>query len=206
MKSIWQQRSNWWRSFAKSFGKPGELSNWLMRQSRSRSRLLTCLGWRRLKPNLRRNYPLYARITVTSLWVKPLMLLGSLWTLIWGDLRAFTTIQKFASSQVLTPLTRNKPLKYLRNQRQTKSLLLPWKFQKTTTKMVAKERRLKLSRARIKVRIRRKILLISQRKPQILLSLSPAKLLTQRSPKRKLRLGGFYYFYMFSVVVFCLLF
>ena len=134
------------------------------------------------------------------------MLLGSLWTLIWGDLRAFTTIQKFASSQVLTPLTMDKPLKYLRNQRQTKSLLLPWKFQKTPTKMVVKERRLKLSRARIKVRIRRKILLIPQRKSQILLSLSPAKLLTQRSPKRKLRLGGFYYFYMFSVVVFCLLF
>ena len=96
--------------------------------------------------------------------------------------------------------------KYLRNQRRTKSLLLPWKFQKTPTKMVAKERRLKLSRARIKVKIRRKILLIPQRKSQILLSLSPAKLLTQRSPKRKLRLGGFYYFYMFSVVVFCLLF
>ena len=99
----------------------------------------------------------------------------------------------------------DKPLKYLRNQRRTKSLLLPWKFQKTPTKMVVKERRLKLSRARIKVRIRRKILLIPQRKSQILLSLSPAKLLTQRSPKRKLRLGGFYYFYMFSVVVFCLL-
>ena len=42
----------------------------------------TCLGWRRLKPDLRRKYPLYARIIVTSLGVKPLMLLGSLWTLI----------------------------------------------------------------------------------------------------------------------------
>ena len=78
----------------------------------------------------------------------------------------------------LTPLTPDKPLKYLCSQRQTKSLLLPWKFQKTPTKMLAKERRLKLSRARKKVRIRRKVLLIPQRKPQILLSLSPAKLLT----------------------------
>ena len=42
--------------------------------------------------------------------------------------------------------------------------MLPWKFQKTPTKMLAKEKRLKLSRARIKVRIRRKILLIPQRK------------------------------------------
>ena len=109
------------------------------------------------------------------------------------------------SSQVLTPLTLDKPLKYLRSQRRTKSLLLSWKFQKTPTKMMAKERRLKLSRARIKVRIRRKILLIPQRKSQILLSLNPAKLLTQRSPRRKFRLGGFYYFYMLSVVVFCLL-
>ena len=160
MKSIWQQRTNWWRSFAKSFRKPGKLSNWLRRQPRPRSKLLTCLGWMRLKLDLRRNYPLYVGITATSLVVKPLMLLGSLWTLIWGDLRAFTMIQKFASSQVLTPLTLNKPPKYLRSQRRTKSLLLPWKFQKTPTKMVAKERRLKLSRARIKVRIRRKILLI----------------------------------------------
>ena len=134
------------------------------------------------------------------------MLLGSLWTLIWDDLRAFTMIQKFVSSQVLTPLTLDKPLKYLHSQRRTKSLLLPWKFQKTLTKMVAKERRLKLSRPRIKVRIRRKILLISQRKPQILLSLSPTKLLTQRSSRWKFRLWGFYYFYIFTVVVFCLLF
>ena len=68
--------------------------------------------------------------------------------------------------------------------------------------MVAKEKRLKLLRARIKIRIRRKILLIPQKKPQILLLLSSAKLLTQWSPRQKLRLGDFYYFYMFSVVVF----
>ena len=54
----------------------------------------------------------------------------------------------------------DKPLKYLCSQRQTKSLLLPSKFQKTPTKMLAKERRLKLSRARTKVNIRRKVLLI----------------------------------------------
>ena len=48
---------------------------------------------------------------------------------------------------------------YLCSQRQTKSLMLPWKFQKTLTKMLAKEKRLKLSRERTKVRIRRKVLL-----------------------------------------------
>ena len=30
----------------------------------------------------------------------------------------------------------------------------------------------------------------------------PGQLLTQGSPRRKLRLGGFYYFHMFSVVLF----
>ena len=110
-------------------------------------------------------------------------------------------IQKFASSQVLTPLTLDKPVKYLCSQRRTKSLLPLWKFQKTLTKMLAKERRLKLSRARIKVRIRRKILLIPQRKLQILLSLSSAKLLTQGSPRRKPRLRGFYYFCMLLLLL-----
>ena len=102
-----------------------------------------------------------------------------------SDLRQPESIYYDPEIQVLTPFTLNKPLKYLRSQRQTKSLLLPWKLQKTPTKMLAKERRLKLSRARIKVKIRRKILLIPQRKPQILLSLSPTKLLTQGSPRRK---------------------
>ena len=175
----------------KSFEKPGRLPNWSRRQPRPRSRLPTRFRWRRLKPSLRRSFLLYGGTTVTSLGVKPLMLLGFLWTLIWGNLRAFTMIQKFASSQVLTPLTLDKPVKYLCSQRRTKSLLPLWKFQKTLTKMLAKERRLKLSRARIKVRIRRKILLIPQRKLQILLSLSSAKLLTQGSPRRKPRLRGF---------------
>ena len=43
---------------------------------------------------------------------------------------------------------------------------------------------------------------IPQKKPQILPSLGPAKLLTQWSLRRKLRLGGFYYFCMFFVVLF----
>ena len=66
----------------KNFEKPGRLPNYLKRQPRPRSKLLTCLGWRRLKPDLQRNFPLFVGITVTSLGVKPLMLLGSLWTLI----------------------------------------------------------------------------------------------------------------------------
>ena len=56
--------------------------------------------------------------------------------------------------------------------------MLPWKFLRNPTKMVAKERKLKISRAWVKVKIRRKILLILRRKPQILLPLSSAKLLT----------------------------
>ena len=66
----------------KNFEKPGRLPNYLKRQPRLRSKLLTRLGWRRLKPDLQRNFPLYAGTTVTSLRVKPLMLLGSLWILI----------------------------------------------------------------------------------------------------------------------------
>ena len=66
----------------KSFEKPGRLPNWLRRQPRLRSRLPTRLGWRRLKPDLQMNFPLYEGTTMTSLRVKPLMLLGSLWTLI----------------------------------------------------------------------------------------------------------------------------
>ena len=45
---------------------------------------------------------------------------------------------------------------------------------------------------------------IPQKKPQILPSLGPAKLLTQWSLRRKLRLGGFYYFlYVFCCFVCC---
>ena len=66
----------------KNFGKPGRLANWLRRQPRLRSKLLTCLGWRRLKPDLQRNLPLYAGTSMTSVGVKPLILLGSLWTLV----------------------------------------------------------------------------------------------------------------------------
>ena len=82
------------------------------------------------------------------------------------------------------------------------SLMLPWKFQKTPTKMLVKGRRLKLSRARIKARIRRKVLLIPPIRPQILLSPSPTKLLTQGSLRRRLRLEGFNYLCIFVVVLF----
>ena len=119
-------------------------------------------------------------------------------------------IQKFASSQILTPLTLNKPPKYLRCQRKTKSLMLPWKFQKTPTKMLVKERRLKLSRVRIKVRIRRKILLIPLRRPQILLSLSSTKLLTQGSQDESLGYGVLaifvFFFFFCCCYVYCVVY
>ena len=66
----------------KNFKKPRRLPNYLKRQPRPRSKLLTRLGWRRLKLDLRRNFSLYVGTTVTSLRVKPLMLLGSLQTLV----------------------------------------------------------------------------------------------------------------------------
>ena len=47
-----------------------------------------------------------------------------------------------------------------------------------STKILAKERRLKLSRARIKARTKRRILPTPPRRPQTLLSLNPSKLLT----------------------------
>ena len=85
--------------------------------------------------------------------------------------------------------------------------MLPWKFQKTPTKMLVKERRLKLSRARIKARIRRKILLIPLRRPQILLSLSSTKLLTQGSQDESLGYGvlAIFVFFFFFLLLLCLL-
>ena len=76
----------------------------------------------------------------------------------------------------------------------------PSEVPKDSNQMVAKEKRLKLLRVRIKIRIRRKILLIPQRKPQILLLLSSAKLLTQWSPRQKLRLGDFIVFVCFMLL------
>ena len=48
---------------------------------------------------------------------------------------------------VLAPLTLNRPPKHLSSQWLTKPLLLPWKFLKTPTKVMAKERRLKTLKA-----------------------------------------------------------
>ena len=112
--------------------------------------------------------------------------------------------QRFTSSQILIPLSLNKPPKCLSYQKWTKSLLLLWKFQQTPTKILAKEKRLKLSRARI--RARTKIFLPTPpRRPQTLLSLSPSKLLTQGLPRRKLRLVVFI-FYSIFIFSLCLLF
>ena len=114
--------------------------------------------------------------------------------------------QRFTSSQILTPLSLNKLPKCLSYQMWTKFLLLLWKFQQTPTKILAKERRLKLSRARIKAKKKRRILPTPLRRPQTLLSLNPSKLLTQGLPRRKLRLGvfSFYilyiYIYIFSIM------
>ena len=75
-------KSNWLRNFAKNFKKPGRPPNYLKRQLRPRSKPLTHLGWRRLRPGLQRNSPLWLRTTAISLGVKPLMLLGFLLTLV----------------------------------------------------------------------------------------------------------------------------
>ena len=77
----------------------------------------------------------------------------------------------------------------------------PSEVPKSSNQDGGKEKRLKLLRARIKIRRRRKILLILQRKPQTQLLLSLAKLLTQWSPRQKLRLGDFYCFCMLYVTV-----
>ena len=120
-----------------------------------------------------------------------------------GDLRASTMTQIFASSQVLAPLSQSNLPKCLRYPKQTKSLLPMWKLQWILTKMLAKGKKLKLSRARIRVRTKREILPNLLRKPQTLLSLSPNKLLIQGLPRHKLRILVFvvYLFFMFTVFV-----
>ena len=100
--------------------------------------------------------------------------------------------QKFASSQTLIPFSLNKQPRCLSYQKWTKSLLLLWKFQQTPTKILAKERRLKLSRARIRAKTKRRTPPTPPRRPQTLLSLNPSTLLTQKFPRLKLRLGVFY--------------
>ena len=69
--------------------------------------------------------------------------------------------------------------------------------------MLAKGKKLKLSRARIRARTKRKILPNLLKRPQTLLSLSPSKLLIQGLPRHKLRILVFvvYLFFMFIVFV-----
>ena len=76
------------------------------------------------------------------------------------------------SSQVLAFLPQNNLSKCLRLLQQIKPLLLLWKFQQILAKMLAKGKKLKLPRARIRTKIRVKARL--QTPP----SLSPSKLLT----------------------------
>ena len=90
-------------------------------------------------------------------------------------------IRTSTSSQVLALLPQNNLLKCLRLLQQIKPLLLLWKFQQILTKMLAKGKKLKLPRARIRTKIRVKARL--QTPP----SLSPSKLLTQELPRHKLR-------------------
>ena len=90
-------------------------------------------------------------------------------------------IRTSASSQVLALLPQNNLPKCLRLPQQIKPLLPLWKFQQILAKMLAKGKKLKLPRARIRTTIRVKARL--QTPP----SLSPSKLLTQGLPRHKLR-------------------
>ena len=81
-------------------------------------------------------------------------------------------IRTSTSSQVLALLPQNNLPKCLRLLQQIKPLLLLWKFQQILAKMLAKGKKLKLPRARIRTKIRVKARLQT---PQ---SLSPSKLLT----------------------------
>ena len=90
-------------------------------------------------------------------------------------------IQTSASSQTLALLLQNKLSKCLRLLQQIKPLLLLWKFQQTLAKMLAKGKKFRLPRARIRTKIRVKARL--QTPP----SLSPSKLLTQGLSRHKLR-------------------
>ena len=90
-------------------------------------------------------------------------------------------IRTFASSQVLALLPQNNLPKCLKLLQQIKPPLLLWKFQQILAKMLAKGKKLKLLRARIRTKIRVKAML--QTPP----SLSLSKLLTQEFSRHKLR-------------------
>ena len=90
-------------------------------------------------------------------------------------------IRTSESSQVLDLLPQSSLPKCLRLLQQIKFLLLLWTFQLILAKMLAKGKKLKLLRARIRTTIREKT------RHQIPPSLSPSKLLTQKLPRQKLR-------------------
>ena len=90
-------------------------------------------------------------------------------------------IRTSESSQVLALLPQNNLSKCLMLLQLIKPLLLLWKFQQILAKMLAKGKKLKLPRARIRTKIRVKARL--QTPP----SLSPSKLLTQELLRHKLR-------------------
>ena len=110
-------------------------------------------------------------------------------------------IRTSVSSQVLALLPQNNLPKCLRLLQQIKPFLLLWKFQQILAKMLAKGKKLKLPRARIRTKIRVKA------RPQTPLSLSPSKLLIQELPRHKLRtlvLVG-HLFSLFTAAVYFLL-
>ena len=80
-------------------------------------------------------------------------------------------IRTSASYQVLALLPQNNLLKCLRLLQQIKPLLPLWKFQQILAKMLAKGKKLKLLRARIRTKIR------VRARPQTSLFLIPSKLL-----------------------------
>ena len=106
-------------------------------------------------------------------------------------------IRTSASSQVLALLPQNNLPKCLRLPQQIKLLLPLWKFQQILAKMLAKGKKLKLPRARIRTMIRVKA------RPQTPLFLSPSKLLIQKLLRHKLRtlVLVVYLFSLFTVSV-----
>ena len=61
-------------------------------------------------------------------------------------------ILKFPNSQVLTPFTPNKLYRHQSSYWWTKPLLLPWKLLRNLTKMVAKVRKLRFSKALVRIK------------------------------------------------------
>ena len=62
--------------------KSREAAQLLKEAAEAKTQVGYTLGMEETQTDLQRNFPLYVGTTVTSLGVKPLMLLGSLWTLV----------------------------------------------------------------------------------------------------------------------------